>query len=60
MDKITSLYDYVGLNSVVYAKRIVQGVWMRADSISSRGIEACFPVSWLDVMREERLQTFFG
>ncbi|KAL3429963.1 fungal-specific transcription factor domain-containing protein [Aspergillus tetrazonus] len=60
MDKITSLYEYVSLDSVVYAKRIVQGVWMRADSISSRGIEACFPVSWLDVMREERLQTIFG
>ncbi|KAL4812582.1 fungal-specific transcription factor domain-containing protein [Aspergillus spinulosporus] len=60
IDKITNLYDYVGLESVAYAKRIVQGVWMRADSISSRGIEACFPVSWLDVMREEKLQTFFG
>ncbi|GLB05682.1 hypothetical protein AtubIFM57258_000971 [Aspergillus tubingensis] len=60
MDKITSLRDYVGLDSVDHARRIVEGVWMRADSMSSRSAGACSMVSWLDVMREEKLQTFFG
>ncbi|GFN11257.1 hypothetical protein AtubIFM56815_008815 [Aspergillus tubingensis] len=60
MDKITSLRDYVGLDSVDYARRIVEGVWMRADSISLRSAGACSMVSWLDVMREDKLQTLFG
>ncbi|RMJ21071.1 hypothetical protein PHISP_08057 [Aspergillus sp. HF37] len=55
LDKITGLHAYVGLDSVDYAKRIVEGVWGRADTLRPQDM-----VSWMDVMEEENLFTFFG
>ncbi|KAJ5366122.1 hypothetical protein N7541_000063 [Penicillium brevicompactum] len=42
-------------NSVGHAKQIVEGVWMRADINPQQTF-----VSWMDVMMEENLSTFFG
>jgi hypothetical protein len=55
LEKISGLHAYVGLDSVDHARRIVEGVWIRADTLRPQEM-----VSWIDVMTEEKLSTFFG
>ncbi|RDW86978.1 uncharacterized protein DSM5745_03620 [Aspergillus mulundensis] len=59
METIAGIRYYVGLESADVVKRVVEGVWLRADSrVMSAGAAAPL-VSWTDVMREENLQTLF-
>jgi hypothetical protein len=55
LDKVNGLHAYVGLDSVDHAKRILEGVWIRADTLRPQDM-----ISWMDVMMEEKLSTFFG
>ncbi|KAL3444829.1 fungal-specific transcription factor domain-containing protein [Aspergillus insuetus] len=55
LDKISGLHAYVGLDSVDHARLIVEGVWIRADTLRPQEM-----VSWIDVMTDEKLSTFFG
>ncbi|KAL3484943.1 fungal-specific transcription factor domain-containing protein [Aspergillus germanicus] len=55
LEKISGLHAYVGLDSVDHARRIVEGVWIRADTLRPQEM-----VSWIDVMTDEKLSTFFG
>lgn len=64
--RMKSLHEYVGLEPIIFAIKILEAVWMKADLVASDqssaedSIPAFKMVHWMDVMVEERLESIFG
>ncbi|OQE26312.1 hypothetical protein PENSTE_c005G03600 [Penicillium steckii] len=60
--KLKQLHDFVGLDPILRALRILEAVWLRSDLAMSSTSSSSNPkfVHWLDVMMEERLESIFG
>ncbi|KAL1860836.1 hypothetical protein Plec18170_001350 [Paecilomyces lecythidis] len=66
--RLTALYEYVGLDPIMRAGHILELVWTKADLTSSMAKgeanesskSSSHIVHWIDTMVEERLESIFG